>query len=140
VERTGVTSPDRADWPPIAERQGISVIRSIVVPHVRLATQAAPPGIAEGGLRQTHWAASLALVAHVRLAPRGEGVKVANKQNIPKTCKGMLANDNWRPPLPHEVMKADLIEAGYEHLIKALMEYYPNMSEETAVEHLHSFY
>jgi hypothetical protein len=53
----------------------------------------------------------------------------------------MISNDNWRlPPLPHEVMKADLIEAGYGDLIKQLMDAYPTMTEARATEHLHSFY
>jgi ParB-like chromosome segregation protein Spo0J len=48
------------------------------------------------------------------------------------------ANDS-RVELTHAEMKADLEKAGIAHLIKPLMDDNPGLSEEMAIEHLHSF-
>jgi hypothetical protein len=58
----------------------------------------------------------------------------------PKRRKGAVANDNWKPERPHEVMKQNLIDAGYWDLIERSLAENPNLDEETAVSELHARY
>jgi hypothetical protein len=55
-----------------------------------------------------------------------------------RCASGSPANDNVEQ-LTHAEMKADLEKAGIGHLIKQLIADYPKLSEEMAIEHLHSF-
>jgi hypothetical protein len=50
------------------------------------------------------------------------------------------ANDNGDAALTIEQMRFDLAIAGYADLIAELMRDHPGLDEETAIEHLHSFY
>jgi len=59
----------------------------------------------------------------------------------PEKCEtsALPANDN-DAELTIAEMKSDLEKAGLGNLIKQLMDDHPGLSEETAIEHLHSFY
>jgi hypothetical protein len=52
----------------------------------------------------------------------------------------LAANDNGDAPLTIEQMRFDLAVAGYADLIEEIVRNHPGLTEEEAVEHLHSFY